>query len=141
SAERNEIDLIVSHDKKAYAVSLVPVVTPCEFVGIYRLENVSYDLVELPIEEVRRIVEPIADKYGAKRVSLFGSRARGDAVAGSDFDILLDKGRIRGMRVLDFQEELSKALRCKVDVATTQGVSARFLEKIQQYEVVLFEAQ
>ena len=82
----------------------------------------------------------LGEEYGAKKVSLFGSYARGEATAESDVDILLEKGDIRGMGVLDFQDELVECLGRPVDVVTTAGASERFLEKIQQDEVVLYES-
>ena len=85
-------------------------------------------------------VVSLAEQYGAKKVSLFGSYARGEATADSDIDILLDKGAIRGMQVLDFQQELSDRLGKPVDIVTTAGASERFLEKIHADEVVLYEA-
>ena len=78
--------------------------------------------------------------YGARKVSLFGSYARGEATAESDVDILLDKGEIKGMRVLDFQDALAECLGKPVDVVTTAGASERFLDKISKDEVVLYES-
>lgn len=82
----------------------------------------------------------LGEDLGAKKISLFGSYARGEATAESDVDILLDKGAIRGMGVLDFQDELSACLGRPVDVVTTAGASERFLDKIRRDEVVLYEA-
>ena len=92
------------------------------------------------IEDIRYAVVPLAEEYGAARVSLFGSFARGEASESSDIDILLEKGSIRGMQVLDFQDALSEALGRPVDVVTTAGASARFLSKIRRDEVTLYEA-
>ena len=36
------------------------------------------------IEEIKDKVTPIAQKYGVKRISLFGSYARGEATENSD---------------------------------------------------------
>ena len=44
------------------------------------------------------------------------------------------------MQVLDFQDELARRLNRAVDVVTTAGASERFLKKIRQDEVVLYEA-
>lgn len=95
---------------------------------------------ELTRERIEYAVVSLAESYGAKKVSLFGSRARGDFDANSDVDILLDKGKIRGLQVIDFQEDLQRALGKKVDVVTTAGASERFLNKIANDLVVLYEA-
>lgn len=94
----------------------------------------------LPLEEIQYHVVSLAETYGAAKVSLFGSYARGEADEASDIDILLDKGAIKGMQVLDFQDELARRLNRAVDVVTTAGASERFLKKIGQDEVVLYEA-
>ena len=85
-------------------------------------------------------VASLAEEYGAAKVSLFGSYATGEARADSDIDLLLEKGEIRGMQVLDFQEALAEKLGRPVDVVTTAGASARFLNNIRKDEVVLYEA-
>ena len=93
----------------------------------------------LSIEQIQRAVVSLAQEYGARYVSLFGSYARGEADAQSDVDLLLDKGAVRGMRVLDFQDELARRLGRNVDVVTTAGASERFLAKIRQDEMTLYE--
>ncbi len=92
------------------------------------------------VEDIAYAVVPIAQAHGVRKVSLFGSQARGDATAQSDIDILVEKGAMHGLEVLDFQEELQQNLGRKVDVVTTAGASARFLEKIHDDAVVLYEA-
>ena len=44
------------------------------------------------IDQIRKIVAPIAASYGVGSLSLFGSYARGEATDGSDIDILVDSG-------------------------------------------------
>ena len=102
----------------------------------------SYLEGERPLshEEITYHVVSLASEYGVEKVSLFGSYARGEATPSSDVDLLVEKGGMRGMRVLDFQDELSARLNRKVDVVTTAGASERFLAKIRVDEVVLYEA-
>lgn len=94
----------------------------------------------LSVEEIRYAVVSLAEERGAKRVSLFGSFARGEATSASDVDILLEKGRIKGLEVIDFQDALAQRLRRQVDVVTTAGASERFLSKISEDQIVLYEA-
>lgn len=94
----------------------------------------------LDISKIEYCVIDIAKKYGAKKVSLFGSFARGEETLDSDIDILIEKGDIKGMQVIDFQEDLQKALNRKVDVVTTAGASERFLNRISKDVIVLYEA-
>ena len=91
-------------------------------------------------EDIRYHVVSLSEQYGAAKVSLFGSYARGEANEDSDIDILLEKGDIKGLQVLDFQEDLARRLDRPVDVVTTAGASERFLAKIRQDEVGLYEA-
>jgi hypothetical protein len=42
------------------------------------------------VEEKREEILKIADKYGVTRVSVFGSRARGDSSPNSDVDFLIE---------------------------------------------------
>ena len=42
------------------------------------------------IDDLRRIIAPIAERYGLRAVYVFGSYARGKANADSDIDLLVD---------------------------------------------------
>ena len=109
-----------------------------------RVERIIEQYVDaaemLSQEDIRYHVVSLSEQYGAAKVSLFGSYARGEANEDSDIDILLEKGDIKGLQVLDFQEDLARRLDRPVDVVTTAGASERFLAKIRQDEVVLYEA-
>lgn len=90
--------------------------------------------------QIRYAVVSLAEEYGAGKVSLFGSYARGEQTPTSDVDILLEKGNIKGMQVLDFQEDLAQALGRPVDVVTTAGASPRFLAKVAKDSITLFDS-
>ncbi|MGE5612886.1 MAG: nucleotidyltransferase family protein [Bacillota bacterium] len=92
------------------------------------------------IEDIKTIVEPIARKYGVKRVYLFGSYARGDVNENSDVDLRIDKGTLKGMFALcGLYTEIEEALQTKVDILTTGSLDDDFLRKIQKEEVLLYE--
>ena len=107
---------------------------------LQRLIDEGIDERVLDRATISYYVTSLAEQYGAEKVSLIGSYARGEATPDSDVDVLLEKGRIRGMQVLDFQEELSEKLGRSVDVVTTAGASDRFLEKVKDEAVVLYAA-
>lgn len=91
------------------------------------------------IDELKRIITPIAEKYQIAQVYLFGSFARGDFDEESDIDIRIEKGNLRGMFALcEFYTEVSEALERKVDVLTTGSLSDEFLESIREDEVMLY---
>ena len=48
------------------------------------------------LSEIKTIVSRLAKQYGAERIYLFGSYARGDMMDTSDIDLRIDKGSIRG---------------------------------------------
>jgi predicted nucleotidyltransferase len=91
------------------------------------------------IEYIRDKTIPIAKKHGVKRLSLFGSYARGDADGKSDVDFLIERGKIRGMiKYFSFVDDLEDELGCHVDVVTT-GISDKdFLNAIKHDEVLLY---
>lgn len=91
------------------------------------------------VEDLKQIIEPIAQKYKVSRVYLFGSFARGDNHADSDIDLRIDKGDLKGMFALcGFYTEVSEALQMKVDVLTTGSLEEDFLEEIHKDEVTLY---
>ena len=69
------------------------------------------------VDEIRKLVFPVADQYGIERMYLFGSYARGDATPESDLDFRIDKGAIKGLIALGgFYSELADVLEKKLDL-------------------------
>ena len=74
-------------------------------------------------------------------VWLFGSYARGEATEKSDVDLLIDGGSIRTLFQLSaLRLELEDALQKSVDLITVGNNDERFLKKIRQDEVILYDA-
>lgn len=69
------------------------------------------------IEDIVRLVKPIAEKYGVKAIYLFGSYARGEADADSDLDFLVFGGEdFKLTMIFALAEELREILKKNVDV-------------------------
>ncbi|GHU65517.1 nucleotidyltransferase [Clostridia bacterium] len=95
------------------------------------------------INEITQAITPIAAAYGIRRLSLFGSYARGDATSASDIDFLIhDKGALRGLfQLAGFHADLEEKLGVRVDVLTEGGLDDEFLANIRTEEVMIYESQ
>lgn len=96
--------------------------------------------VRYTIDELRKIITPLAKEYGAERIYLFGSYARGDVTEHSDIDLRIDKGQIRGLALAGLLVALEDALGLPVDILTTTSLDEHFLSAIRNDEVLLYEA-
>ena len=92
------------------------------------------------IPEIKSVVSELARKYGAQRIFLFGSYARGDMEPTSDIDLRIDKGAIRGLELAGLLVDLEDALGVSVDLIPTGSLDDGFLASIQNDEVLLYEA-
>ena len=92
------------------------------------------------IPEIKSVVSELAQKYGAQRIFLFGSYARGDMEPTSDIDLRIDKGAIRGFELAGLLVDLEDALGVPVDLVPTGSLDDRFLASIRNDEVLLYEA-
>ena len=91
-------------------------------------------------ERISRIVTPIAEKYGVNRVSLFGSRAKGSATDGSDYDFLISKGSLGSLlNYVAFVNELEEVFGTHVDVVTDTSSDQNFVRNISKDVVLIYE--
>ncbi len=69
------------------------------------------------IDEIQKIVVPIAYSYGVKRMYLFGSYAKGTASEKSDVDLLVEKGKPMSLLKLSgMRQMVQEALNLSVDL-------------------------
>ncbi len=90
------------------------------------------------LRERRDQILALASRHGARNVRVFGSVARGDAVAGSDLDLVVDFDS--GRSLMDHGElvlDLEAVLGCRVDVVSARGLGDRFRERVLADAVVL----
>ena len=91
------------------------------------------------IDEIREKAVPIAKKYGVKRLSLFGSYARGEADAQSDLDFLYDDITCDVMfAYFGFVQDLEDEFGCHVDAVSMDIRDKKFLAEVQRDEVILY---
>lgn len=78
-------------------------------------------------EEIRRI----AREHGARRVRVFGSRARGEASESSDLDLLVDLEPGRDLLdLVALKQDIEGLLGCRVDVVEEEGLSAYLRQRV-----------
>ena len=92
------------------------------------------------VDEIKEIVAALAAQYGADRIYLFGSYARGDAGKDSDIDLRIDKGAIRGLQLGGLAADLEDAFGIPVDLIPTGSLDSKFWNSISDDEVLLYEA-
>ena len=92
------------------------------------------------VEEIRKIVTPIAETHGVTKLYLFGSRAKGTDTADSDYDFVISKGDISSyISYMAFIHALEDALGTHVDVVTDTSDDPKFLDSIKKDEILLYE--
>ena len=93
----------------------------------------------LRIEDIQEVVIKYGRKYGAEKIYLFGSYARGDATEHSDVDLRIDKGDIvGGIALAGLLLDIERELGVQVDLATTGSLSKDFLSAIRDEEKLLY---
>ena len=93
-------------------------------------------------DELIEKVLPLLKRYPVRRAALFGSYARKDQNADSDFDILLEFSEPIGLRYGSLYLDLKEALPISVGLLTTAGLqeqSEHFRESVSRDMEVFYE--
>jgi len=95
------------------------------------------------LEEIRKMVAPVAADFGIQKLSIFGSYARGDEVGNSDIDFhIIDRGTLRGLiQLAAFELALEQLFDIKIDVVTTSSLFDDVKQNIEREEIVVYEAK
>ena len=96
----------------------------------------------LSFEEICEIVAPVAKKRGVDRIYLFGSRARGDNDAESDYDFYIIPGRINSLIGLSgLMQDLEEALGNSVDIISEDPhIKEDLLQRVLRERKLVYEA-
>jgi len=94
--------------------------------------------------DLRTKIEPLLKPY-ARRISVFGSYARGESTPQSDVDLLValkpsEKRPPFGLfEMIRLERELEKKMGRSVDLVTEEGLSPRIRPNVEKDKVVLYE--
>ena len=89
----------------------------------------TIDGIQISDEALRSL----CDRYSVKKISLFGSRARGDNRSDSDIDLLVDflpGSKIDLFDFVGFKLSLQDLLGIKVDLVSMDGLRPRIRETV-----------
>ena len=133
----NTCDQIIFYEKDGRMIIAASTPASLADAQIAAAENHVYSL-----EEIRKIVIPIAEKYQLNSVRLFGSYARGEARPDSDLDFVIDAGKPQSLFLLGgIQADLSEAFHKKVDLLTEGSLEPDFRSRIEADEVMIYDKQ
>ena len=96
------------------------------------------------IDELRRLISPIAKNHGLNKVYLFGSYARGSATENSDVDLCIDASSLRGLFAIGtLYADLEDTLQKKLDIVTFGSLKynndKKFVNNLHKDEVLIYE--
>ena len=87
-------------------------------------------------KEIAEKIIPILKSYGARRASIFGSAARGEAGAKSDVDLLIDIEKdISLLEFVKIKQLLEEKLDRRVDLIEYETLKPAIREKILKDQV------
>ena len=104
------------------------------------------------LEELKKRIAPVAEKYHLRAVYLFGSYARNEATDDSDVDVLIDRTDSIVKSAFDMgglYNDLCESIEKEVDLVTTYALTQDstqdrtpwFTENVMRDRVLIFEQQ
>jgi len=92
------------------------------------------------IIDIEEKVVAILKRHGAEKIGIFGSYARGEAVEGSDLDLLVRFCEQKSlMTLVRIERELSESTGLPVDLLTEKAVSPYLINRIVAEEKVIYQ--
>ena len=96
--------------------------------------------MNIDIETISTKAKPIFQKYGFKKVGIFGSRARGDYRPESDIDLLFSRGDTDNfVDLLQAKDELKNSFGVNVDLVDDRRVISRMRPQIKKDLKIIYE--
>jgi predicted nucleotidyltransferase len=115
------------------------IVTDCKIVETHRFAYTASMMNSLHFNQAKLI--ELCRQNDVKRLSLFGSMARGEATAQSDIDLLVEFSKRKSLLALvALERQFSALLGHKVDLLTEAAISPYLRQRIKQDLQVLYAA-
>jgi len=90
-------------------------------------------------EELMGRVVALPERHGARRVEVFGSRARGEAGPESDPDLIVEFEEEKSLlELVGVEQEMKDRLDVEVDLLTRQSISPHLAERIGRESRVIY---
>lgn len=94
--------------------------------------------IDKVLNDKRKEILSVAERFGARKVRVFGSRARGEGRPDSDVDLLVSVGdRASLLDIIAIKQDLEDLLGCKVDVVTEDSISPYLRDQVLSEAVSL----
>jgi predicted nucleotidyltransferase len=81
---------------------------------------------------LRRAKPELAERFGVKRLAIFGSYARGEQRDDSDVDVLVEVDPSIGLRFVDLAEHIEAILGVRSEVVSRRAIKPRNWEVIER---------
>jgi predicted nucleotidyltransferase len=88
------------------------------------------------LEILRQHKQELAEKYGVRRLGIFGSVARDEATAESDMDVVVEMTKPDLFFMVHIKEKLESVLHCPVDLVRYRDRMNTFLRQRIDAEAV-----
>lgn len=92
------------------------------------------------MKTISKKIITILSNYKPKKISIFGSYAKGEQNPKSDIDIIIEFAERKTLlEIVGIEQELSEKLGIKVDLLTEKSISPYLIDRIKKEMVVIYE--
>jgi len=90
-------------------------------------------------DEIKDPIITILRGYGAIKISIFGSFARGEERPESDIDIIVRFDKPKSLlQLIHIEEEIKNAVQHNIDLLTENSINPYLIDAIRRDEVVIY---
>jgi predicted nucleotidyltransferase len=93
------------------------------------------------LQKSKKRIAEICRRYQIRELSLFGSQARGDSTAESDFDFLVNfkpEAKVGFIKLGKIQSELEEIVRTKVDLVPKDGLKPIIRQQVLSEAEIIY---